>query len=210
MGYFSSFPPHCFPSPPAPPCIKYFYSPSSLLASSFLGLLVVLLVLFGCFQVSSARVHTDTAACQKVSSFPFWEFLFGFVCRDLGLFFICLVYVAGFVVSDSSVPIVTDANQSSQTFVLSYLSHSYPLALTVALPSSRFFSHRARCPRDDELDRQVVTSGLKLQPIPLPLSHPRFQLVPYGMNPTHLRLWLYFLFSFLSAYPLSIFLTPLR
>ena len=48
-------------------------------------------------------------------------------------FFICLVYVAGFVVSDSFVLTVADADQSSQIFVLSYLSHPYPLALAVAL-----------------------------------------------------------------------------
>jgi hypothetical protein len=51
-------------------------------------------------------------------------------------FFICLVYVAGFVVSDPSALTVADADQPSQIFVLSYLSHPYPLALTVALSSS--------------------------------------------------------------------------
>ena len=54
IGYLSPFTLHCSPRPPAPPCIKYFHYPSSLLASSFLGLLVVLLVLFGCFRVPSA------------------------------------------------------------------------------------------------------------------------------------------------------------
>jgi len=51
-------------------------------------------------------------------------------------FFICLVYVAGFVVSDPSVLTGADADRSSQIFVLSYLSHPYPLALTVALSPS--------------------------------------------------------------------------
>lgn len=45
--------------------------------------------------------------------------------------------------------------------------------------------------------------------IPLPLLHPRFRIVPYDIHSTHLRLWLYFLFSFSSAYPLSVNSTPL-
>jgi hypothetical protein len=106
------------PKPPAPPCIKYLHYPPSLLASSFLGLLVVLLALFGCFWVPSARMHWTLLHVKSPRLSP-REFLFGFFCRDLGLFFICLVYVAGFVI-----------------FVLSHLSHPYPPALTVALPSS--------------------------------------------------------------------------
>lgn len=107
---------------------------------------------------------------------PPWAFLFGFVCRDLGLLFICLVYVAGFVI-----------------FVLSYLSHQYPLALTVALPSSSVFMHHTRRPGDDELDRQVITSGLRFQPIPLTLPHPRFLSVSYDTLHSFTPLAIFFL-----------------
>jgi hypothetical protein len=64
-----------------------------------------------------------------------------------------------------------------------------------------FLSCHARRPRDGEHDRQVIASGPKLQPTPLRLSHPRFWIVPYGIHPTHLRPWPFFLFSSLSAYP---------
>lgn len=43
-------------------------------------------------------MHTDTYTSRGFI-FPFTGVFIGFVCRDLGLF-ICLVYVAGFVVSD--------------------------------------------------------------------------------------------------------------
>jgi len=69
---------------------------------------------------------------------------------------------------------------------------------------SRFLLCHARRPRDDELDRQVITSGPMLWHIPPPLLHPRFRIVPYDIHPTHLRLWLYFFSSFSPAYPLSV------
>ena len=72
-----------------------------------------------------------------------------------------------------------------------------------------FLSHHARRPRDDELDRQVITSGSKFQPTPLPLPYPRFQPVLDGIYFTHLRRRP--VLSFMSAYPLSVFpTTPLR
>jgi hypothetical protein len=67
---------------------------------------------------------------------PSWAFLFGLFVVTLN-FFICLGYVAGFVVSEPrSYPSVYDTDYHFQIFVLSHLSHPYPLALTVALQSS--------------------------------------------------------------------------
>jgi len=60
-------PPHCSPSFPAPPCIKYFRRPSSLLAFSFPSLLVVSFVLFGCFGFLCTRARGHLSTCQKVS-----------------------------------------------------------------------------------------------------------------------------------------------
>ena len=72
--YLSPLPPRCSPGFPAPPCIHYFHWPSSLLAFSSLVLLVVLLVLFGCFRVPLCSC-TRTPTRQGVSYFPSRAFL---------------------------------------------------------------------------------------------------------------------------------------
>lgn len=69
--------------------------------------------------------------------------------------------------------------------------------------------HHARRPRDDELDRQVITSGFKFQPPP---RFPYLTLVSQLSirHSTHLHPWLYFPSLHISLSPLISSLLGLR
>lgn len=128
-------------------------------------------------------MHVDTVARRKVT-FPSWAFLFGFVCRDLGLFYLsgvrCWFCYPCFVVPIAPIP----------------------SALAVALQSFQVFMHHARRPRDDELDRQVITSGFKVQPTPPPLPSTLIPICPiWHTFHSFTPLWLYFLFFHVNLFP---------
>lgn len=126
-----------------------------------------------------ARGHRSTSKSHLPIVGHFYSVLF-VVTLD---FFICLVYVAGFVI-----------------LVLSYLSHPYPLLWRSLCNLSRFLCITLVVQEMMNLTVKSSLAGLRSNPLRLlypPLSFPS---VPYGTHSTHLRHCGYISSSFMSTY----------
>ena len=150
-------------------------------------------------------MHRTPLPCQMVSSLPLWAFLFGFVCRGLGLFFICLVYVAGSVVSHlfPSYHLRYSSTFSDPCFVVpiapipscfdgrfATFLRSYPITLVV--------------PEMMNLTVKSSRAGSSLNPSRFLYPTLVFNLSCMAHS-THFRHWP--VSFFMSAYPLSVFPT---
>lgn len=127
-------------------------------------------------------MHVDTVERQKVSSSRrghFYSVLF-VVTLD---FFICLVYVAGFVI-----------------LVLSYLSHPYPLLWRSLCNLFRFLCITLVVQEMMNLTVKSSLAGLRSNPLRSLYPPVSFPSVPYGTHSTHLRRCGYISFSFMSTY----------
>jgi len=86
-------------------------------------------------------MHMDSTACQKLSFFPLWAFLFGFVCRDLGLFFYlfgvrCWFCYLCFVVPIAPIPSCFDG-RSAILLGFYYITLAVPEMMNLTVESSQ-------------------------------------------------------------------------
>jgi len=202
--YLSPFPSPLLSKPPlpAPPLYQVFSSAIVTSCIFFPGLLVVLLALFGCFGFLGHHCHVKRPRLSPRGHF--YSVLF-VVALD---FFICLVYVAGSVVSG-----LVRSSHPQYSSIFSDPCFVVPIAQIPSCFDGRFATFPRSYPITlvvpEMMNLTVKSSRAGSQTHPASSTLPSFPTCSVWHTLTHSRRRP--VFSFMSAYPLSVFPTvPLR